>query len=77
MPSYIEHAERIAEENTELRKLVKELIEILEVREETDSETAFNPTTIRCCREMTYDRLIEIFSRFKDITGEENERSSG
>ena len=49
----------------ELVKLVKEVLQILNETEESDSGTVFHPTTISSCRTMNVTKLRELFSKLE------------
>jgi len=51
----------------ELKELVKEFLNILETKEESDSGTIFHPVQISSCRVMKTKRLSEIFKRMKEL----------
>ena len=51
----------------DLALLCRELLDILAVKEESDSGREFRPTTISSCRCMTVKRLNEIFKEMKEI----------
>lgn len=52
---------------TELKSLVRELIDILETVEESDDGREFMPTTIRSCRAQHVIRLGEIFDKLNEL----------
>jgi len=52
----------------ELKELVKEFVEILDVVEESDSGTSFHPVYISSCRCLTGKRVNEIIKRMKELT---------
>lgn len=55
------------EELEELRTLVRELFEILDLEEETAHGVPFHPTYINSCRVMHCDRLDVILPKMKQI----------
>ncbi len=52
-------------ENNKLKELVKELVDILETTEVSDSGAVFHPTTIKSCRCMVAARLADLMLEIK------------
>jgi len=55
-------------EHEELKKLVREFFEILDVEEESDSGRLFHPVYISSVRVMTTKRLNEMLERMKELS---------
>jgi len=50
-----------------LDEAVKEFLDILETKEETDSGREFHPTTINSCRCMSLERIGELIQEMKTL----------
>ena len=51
----------------EIKELVKEFLDILDVVEESDSGVTFHPVFISSCRCMTTKKVNDILTRLKEI----------
>ena len=49
---------------------LKEFFRILDIQEESDSGTIFNPVFISCCRVHLHQKLDQILSRLKEYSNE-------
>lgn len=60
--------EEVKADRDSLKSLVRELFELLDHTEETDSGKEFHPITITCCRVMMNERLNKLLSELKEAS---------